>query len=170
MALQIDKRINKTLILSFGGNVGNVRGVFKSAKVCVEEEIGKVVKKSSLYKTAAWGVENQPDFLNQVLIVETNLTPKNCLTKILAIEKKMGRIRSGKRWEERVIDIDMLFYEDEIIDLKELKVPHPYIQDRNFILVPLAEVCCEYVHPQLNKTIIVLKNECNDRLKVEKVF
>lgn len=150
--------------------MGDVRAVFKSAINKIESELGKVLKQSSIYKTAAWGVENQPNFLNQVLIVDTKLKPLECLNKVLKLELDLGRIRNGKKWEERVIDIDILFYDDEIIELDELKVPHPYIQDRNFILIPLTEVCCEYVHPQLNRTIASLKNECNDELNVEKVL
>ena len=170
MALTIDKRINNTLILSLGGNVGDVKALFIKAISRIEEELGTIVKKSSLYATAAWGVENQPDFLNQILEIETEYEPEKCLELILALEIELGRIRTGKKWEERVIDIDILFYGSEIIDLPHLKIPHPFIQDRNFILIPLAEICSDLIHPQLDKLISVLKNECNDPLDVTKVF
>jgi 2-amino-4-hydroxy-6-hydroxymethyldihydropteridine diphosphokinase len=170
MALAIDKRTNNTLILSLGGNVGDVRTVFAKAINSIESGLGKVLSQSSIYKTAAWGVENQPDYLNQVLIVETKLKPLECLNRVLKLELDLGRIRNGKKWEERIIDIDILFYDEKIIDLPTLKVPHPFLHKRNFILIPLTEICSDFVHPQLNKTISDLKNECNDSLKVDKVF
>tara|TARA_R110001592_G_scaffold178589_3_gene419722 strand:- start:1973 stop:2485 length:513 start_codon:yes stop_codon:yes gene_type:complete len=168
MALVIDKRTNNRLILSLGGNVGNVRAVFKNAINQIPSELGEVLKQSSIYKTAAWGVENQPDFLNQVLIVKTKYTPKDCLAKLLNLELDLGRIRNGKKWEERVIDIDILFYNSEIIDLPSLKIPHPFVHERNFILIPLAEIYGNFVHPQLNKTILDLRKESIDRLQVVK--
>jgi 2-amino-4-hydroxy-6-hydroxymethyldihydropteridine diphosphokinase len=168
MALTIDKRINNTLLLSLGGNVGDVRKVFAKAINGIESELGEVLKQSSIYKTAAWGVENQPDFLNQVLIVETKLKPLDCLTKVLKLEHDLGRVRSGKKWEERVIDIDILFYDEKVIDLPNLKVPHPFLHERNFILIPLVEIYSDFVHPQLNKTILELKKMCFDDLEVIK--
>jgi 2-amino-4-hydroxy-6-hydroxymethyldihydropteridine diphosphokinase len=168
MVQRIDKRINNTLILSLGGNVGDVRTVFEVAINKIELELGEVLKQSSKYKTAAWGVENQPDFLNQVLLVKTKLNPEECLQKILALEVTLGRVRTGKKWTERIIDIDILFFNQKIIDLPTLKIPHPFIQERNFILFPLAEIAADFIHPQLNKAISTLKNECEDKLEIIK--
>ena len=167
MVLDIDKRVNNTLTLSLGGNMGDVQTNFINAINEAENELGRVIKKSSLYKTAAWGNEEQPDFLNQVVVLDTNCSPHECLQKVLEIEMKLGRIRAEK-WGERIIDIDILFDNNEIIDTTELKVPHPYIQDRNFILVPLSEVSGQFIHPLINKTIETLRIECNDSLIVSK--
>lgn len=167
MALDIDKRINNTLILSLGGNVGSVEANFKRALEEISTELGKVEKRSSIYRTAAWGNENQPDFLNQVIVVSTNKPSTDCLQIILKIETKLGRIRAEK-WGERIIDIDILFYNDEIIKTPNLTVPHPLIQDRNFILTPLSEVVGQLVHPVVNKTVETLRMECDDNLIVKK--
>lgn len=169
MAFSIDKRTNHVLILSLGGNIGDVEASFNDAIAELEQSVGNVEKKSSIYKTAAWGVENQPDFINQVLLLNTILEPLDCLHYILNIEQKLGRVRNGEKWQQRPIDIDILFYDQEVIDLPDLKVPHPYLHKRNFILYPLAEISPKFVHPQLNMDILALKNRCIDELKVDKV-
>ena len=130
-----------------------------------------MIKASSLYKTKAWGYENQPDFINQVLIFKSHLKPNELLKICLAIEKKLGRKRiEGVNWQERGIDIDILFYEKEIIDSIDLKIPHPYLHQRNFVLFPLAEIIPDFIHPLLNKTIDELKKSCEDKLKVIKIL
>ncbi|MGB0882706.1 MAG: 2-amino-4-hydroxy-6-hydroxymethyldihydropteridine diphosphokinase [Vicingaceae bacterium] len=163
----MDKRKNK-VVLSLGGNIGEVKQVFKDAIVCVKEEIGEVVLLSSIYKTKAWGVENQPDFLNQVILIETLDAPQIVLQKCLKIEAQLGRVRKEK-WQERVIDIDVLFYNDELINSEDLTVPHPFIHVRNFILYPLTDLMPEFVHPKLKTKIIELKNKCKDNLAVVKI-
>jgi len=167
MVSDIDKRINNTLILSLGGNIGDVEACFKRALEEISVKLGKVEKQSSIYKTAAWGNENQPDFLNQVIIVSTDNSPIYCLQKLLEIEAKLGRIRVEK-WGERIIDIDILFYNQEVINTPNLIVPHPLIQERNFILMPLSEVTTQLVHPVMNKSIKTLREECKDKLIVKK--
>ncbi|MDZ7608724.1 MAG: 2-amino-4-hydroxy-6-hydroxymethyldihydropteridine diphosphokinase [Cyclobacteriaceae bacterium] len=106
---------------------------------------------SSVYKTKAWGIENQPDFLNQVLEVESDLYPLEILDCILGIEESLGRVRDIK-WSSRVIDIDILYYGSEIVTEPKLTIPHPQIQNRNFTLVPLCEIAPEFVHPILGIT------------------
>lgn len=155
------------LILSLGGNQGDIKKTFLSAKNSITQEVGEIVKESSIYQTQAWGVENQPDFLNQVVIVETKLSPTTILEKCLAIEMELGRKRM-KRWRERTIDIDLLFFNSEIIQTENLQIPHPRISERNFILHPLAEIIPEFIHPILNKSISQLKIDCTDSLKVFK--
>ncbi len=155
------------LILSLGGNQGDVKKTFLSAKNMITQEIGTIIKESSIFQTQAWGVENQPDFLNQVIVVETKLFPETILESCLEIEAELGRKRM-KRWGERTIDIDLLFINNEIINTADLQIPHPRIAERNFILYPLDEILPDFIHPTLNKSIKQLKNNCVDDLKVFK--
>ncbi|MBQ20625.1 MAG: 2-amino-4-hydroxy-6-hydroxymethyldihydropteridine diphosphokinase [Vicingaceae bacterium] len=161
------KNNSNQLILSLGGNQGDIKKTFLSARNMITQEVGSIIKESSIYQTQAWGVENQADFLNQVIIVETKLSPETILEKCLAIEMELGRKRM-KRWRERTIDIDLLFFNSEIIQTENLQIPHPRISERNFILHPLTEIIPDFIHPILNKSIKYLKNECSDDLKVFK--
>lgn len=131
----------------------------------LEQTVGTIVAKSSLYETAAWGKEDQPDFLNMALCIETSLTPEQLLQATQTIEQHLGRQRDVK-WGQRTLDIDILFYGSEIVNLPNLKVPHPYIQDRRFALVPLHEIAPQLVHPGLAKTIAALLQNCPDKLEV----
>lgn len=161
--------MSKQIVFSLGGNVGNVEEIFKKAIQLMEQNFGILKLKSSLYVTKAWGVENQPDFLNQILVFECSLKPIDVLNHSLFIEKQLGRDRTNQnRWEQRPIDIDILFYGNEIINLPELIVPHPFIQDRNFILSPLVELMPNYIHPLLKKKIQEIYTDCMDRLEVSK--
>ena len=154
--------------LLLGGNLGNREENLSNAILEIQNKIGEVKIKSSIYETAAWGMEDQPDFLNQVLIVETNMDAMEVLLTCLAIEKKLGRIRK-LRWGERLIDIDLLFYGSEIINSQRLTVPHPEIQNRRFTLLPLLEIDPELIHPKLNKTIKELLETCPDHLEAKKL-
>ncbi len=142
---------------------------FIETKQLIEKNIGLISKSSSLYKTAAWGETNQSDFLNQVILVATNLSPIELLNKCMEIEKHLGRVRTDKnKWRERIIDIDILFYNSETITLPNLEIPHPQIAYRKFILTPLREILPNLVHPILKKTIKNLEKNCNDKLNVMK--
>jgi 2-amino-4-hydroxy-6-hydroxymethyldihydropteridine diphosphokinase len=158
--------MNSTYLL-LGSNMGNSQEQLQRAVQFISKEIGQVTRESSLYKTAAWGNTNQPDFLNQVIIVNTGLDALKTLEQILAIEIKMGRIRTIKN-APRIIDIDILFFNNEIITEQQLKVPHPEIPNRRFVLTPLDELSPGMVHPFLNKTIHQLLEECSDPLDVKK--
>lgn len=158
-----------TALLIIGSNQGNIVENIRSANMYLNQSIGSIVKYSSLYQTAAWGKTNQPDFINQVIEIHTTLSPNDLLGSILTIEKKLGRIRTDAKWEERIIDIDILFYNDEIINEKHLKIPHPFLQDRKFVLVPLAEIAENMIHPVLNKSIQDLLKNCTDPLPVKKL-
>ncbi|MDF1672399.1 MAG: 2-amino-4-hydroxy-6-hydroxymethyldihydropteridine diphosphokinase [Vicingaceae bacterium] len=160
--------MSNKVILGLGGNVGNVQFTLKNCIQLIELKVGKVDVKSSLYQTKAWGVENQPDFINQVVVINTNLSAHECLSNFQDIEKQMGRIRKEK-WHERTIDIDILFYNNDIIEEDNLKIPHPFIQDRNFVIYPLDEIVPNLIHPQLNKSMLELKNICKDKLMVIKL-
>ena len=157
-----------TVYLLLGSNLGNSKEQLLFAIKNIKKNIGKVIKSSSLYSTAAWGNTEQPDFLNQVIIVETALTPLLLLKEILLIEKKMGRVRTVKN-AARIIDIDILFFNNDIINTKSLTVPHPEIQNRCFVLTPLAEIAATHKHPVLKKTIKELLKICPDKLNVQKI-
>jgi 2-amino-4-hydroxy-6-hydroxymethyldihydropteridine diphosphokinase len=147
--------------------MGNNRLQLLKAIKNITEQIGKVTRLSSLYTTAAWGNTHQPDFLNQVIVVETNLPALATIDAILSIEKKMGRIRTTKN-APRIIDIDILFFNKDIITEKKLIVPHPQIENRRFVLTPLNELSPGFKHPVSHKTIHQLLQDCTDALDVKK--
>ena len=158
--------MNKTYLL-LGSNMGNSKRQLSKAIGLIEKQIGKIVRQSGLYATAAWGNTNQPDFLNQVIIVQTKLTAVQTMQSILQIEKEMGRLRTVKN-APRIIDIDILFFNKEIINTAELTVPHPQLQNRRFVLVPLNELSPNFKHPVLKKNIHQLFIHCHDKLNVKK--
>ena len=148
--------------------MGNSNEKLLLAQKNITADVGNITAVSSFYSTAAWGNIDQADFLNQVLIVETNLTASKLLQAVLAIEKNMGRVRTIKN-APRIIDIDILFFNNKIIQQKKLVIPHPEIQNRRFVLTPLAELSPNFVHPSLKKTIHQLLIECSDPLNVQKI-
>ena len=158
--------MNRAFLLT-GGNLGDR---MKNMAVCsarVEKACGKILRKSSIYETAAWGKMDQPDYLNQVLLVNTLLPPEELLAKLLSVEKDMGRYR-GEKYGPRIIDIDILLFNDEVINESMLKIPHPRMQERRFVLAPMNEIAAETVHPVLHKTMSQLLKECSDPLAVNK--
>lgn len=161
------KPVNEIFLL-LGANLGDRKQTLEQVVSMIEDQIGKVVIQSSLYETEAWGNILQPAFLNQVIKVESPLNSLQVLEKVLLIEQKTGRIRTFKN-APRIIDIDILFFNKDVITFPKLKIPHPEIQNRNFVLKPLAEVAPFYLHPVLNKNINELLNDCKDHLKVEKL-
>jgi len=156
-----------TTYLLLGSNMGNRQQTLLQAIKHIEQLIGNAIRQSSLYKTAAWGKTDEADFLNQVIIVETKLTAQEAMQTILGIEEKLGRIRTVKN-AARTIDIDILFFNTEIIEEPNLSVPHPEIQNRRFVLVPLNELSPAMQHPVLHKTIHQLLTICTDKLDVKK--
>jgi len=158
--------INKTYLL-LGSNIGDREQKFAQAKKHIEKKIGQIIRQSKLYQTAAWGKTDQADFLNQVIIIETKLSADKIMSFILNIEKKLGRIRTIKN-APRTIDIDILFFNKEIINQHNLSVPHPEIQNRRFVLVPLNELSPNLKHPVINKNIHYLLKKCKDKLNVKK--
>ena len=155
-----------TTYLSLGSNIGDRQALMTQALAMLEGAAGRVVKQSAFYATKAWGITDQPDFLNICAAIETDLSPQELLTTILQTERNLGRQRKIK-WGERTIDIDILFYDDAIINEQDLIVPHPYIQDRRFILVPMVEIAPDLVHSLLHKTIDQLLKDCTDELEVQ---
>ena len=158
--------MNKTYLL-LGSNMGNSLEQLNAAILHIEKIAGKLIRKSGLYATAPWGNTNQPDFLNQVIVIETAQNAPGVMQCILRIEKMMGRVRTVKN-APRIIDIDILFFNKEIINQPNLVVPHPEIQNRRFVLVPLNEISPQFKHPVFKKSIHRLLAECPDHLNVKK--
>jgi 2-amino-4-hydroxy-6-hydroxymethyldihydropteridine diphosphokinase len=153
------------LYLLLGSNMGDRTQYLQQATDEITLKVGKVLNKSSLFETAAWGNTNQPLFVNQVLEAETDLQPEEVLLSIHTIEQKLGRIRF-EHWGSRVIDIDILFYDTLILQTQRLTIPHPQLHNRRFTLVPLAEIAASFEHPVLHKNIQLLLDECTDELEV----
>lgn len=157
-------------ILLLGGNIGDKLSFISNAINAIEIQCGELVNQSKIYETEAWGEQDQASFYNQVIVVSSQLTPHILLGTILQIEKDLGRVRF-KKWGERVIDIDILFVDSEVIDSKNLIVPHPFIQERRFTLVPLLDVLNkDFIHPKLQKTLVQLYLDCPDQLEVKEVL
>jgi 2-amino-4-hydroxy-6-hydroxymethyldihydropteridine diphosphokinase len=157
-----------TYYLLTGSNLGNSAEHLHAARQNIGHKLGIVTHASSIYKTAPWGNTNQQDFLNQVLEVQTEMTPEKVLETILQIEQEMGRTRLHK-WEPRIIDIDILFASDLICKSSGLTIPHPLLHERRFTLEPMNEIATDFVHPVLNKTIAQLLDDCIDQSNVEKL-
>ncbi len=154
-----------SIYLLLGTNLGNkIKNLEKVRELLVSNRV-TIRRESSIYETAAWGIEDQPTFLNQVVEIETAKTPDKLLDLTQEIEKKIGRVRKEK-WGERLIDIDILYYGDSIIDQEDLQVPHPEIQNRRFTLVPMVDIAQDFVHPQLLVSQEALLKACEDTLEV----
>jgi 2-amino-4-hydroxy-6-hydroxymethyldihydropteridine diphosphokinase len=155
--------------LSLGSNIGNRKFFMEQAEKLIRIEIGSILKRSSLYETEPWGFHHPVNFFNRVLCINTELFPEALLSHCIEIEKQLGRKRENNKYEARCIDIDILFYGDQIVDSENLKIPHPYIHIRRFVLEPLNEIASELVHPILKKEIGQLLKECLDRGKVIRI-
>jgi 2-amino-4-hydroxy-6-hydroxymethyldihydropteridine diphosphokinase len=155
--------------LLLGSNLGDRELFLRMALRLIENDIAPVAKASAVYETQSWGKTDRPDYLNQVLMIKTELSAQEVLNKILAIELEMGRRREEK-WGSRTIDIDILLYGDAVINEADLVVPHPEMHNRRFTLEPLSEIAPQLVHPVLHETIKALKNKLNDALIVKKLY
>ena len=151
--------------LLLGGNLGERTVYLQQARESVNQQVGRLMRSSKVYETAAWGKTDQPNFLNQVLEVQTELTPEQVLQSINGIEQELGRVRQ-EHWGARVIDIDILFYDNLVQQTQRLTIPHPQLHLRRFTLLPLAELVPELEHPVLGKSINQLLQECPDELEV----
>lgn len=158
--------MNKVFLL-FGGNLGDRSENIRMTKLFINKYIGVVLKESKIYETEPWGFECELNFLNQVVYLETEKTAQQVLTEVLKIELMLGRERSNQQWKERTMDIDILFYNNEVINQPNLIVPHHYLHERRFALIPMADINSEFVHPKLNKTINQLISELTDTLIVK---
>ena len=158
-----------TTYLLIGSNMGRKETYLMAARQAIGVHIGFIKAVSALYRTAAWGNEQQDDFVNQALAVETRLSPPALLTVIHSIEQQIGRRRKEK-WEPRMIDIDILLYEDICMQTPDLTIPHPHLPYRRFALTPLCDIAPQQQHPQLQQTIADLLRHCPDTLPVQKIY
>lgn len=150
-----------------GSNIGDRKQNISIASGNINDTIGRIISRSSFYETEPWGFNDENFFLNQSIIIKTTLTPETILKELMTIEEMMGRTRKEKRYASRIIDLDILFYDDMIIETPQLIIPHPLLHKRRFVLKPLAEIAPEMIHPVFKKTIHHLLAECDDKMKVE---
>lgn len=155
----------KDVTLIIGGNEGDRLDLLKQA-VALIAEFAEIVKFSSIYQSESWGGVAENDFLNQILIVKTPATPMAFLAQLQSIEIALGR-RRDIHWGNRTMDIDILYWEDEVIHLPELKIPHPLLDQRRFVLVPLVEIMPDFIHPIIKKSQKSLMATCVDKSRVE---
>ena len=153
------------IFLQIGSNIGDR---FSNLMTCIkniELLIGKIINKSKIYVSECWGVKNQRDYFNMVVAIKSIYDPTKVLKIISIIENDMGRIRR-KKWDSRTIDIDILFFDKQIIKTKELIIPHKHLDQRMFVLRPLADIAPFFIHPESKKNIKQLIKECKDDSKV----
>lgn len=139
------------VLIAFGANIGDIENNFEIAFQNIKQ-FGNIIKISKYYTTKPVGNTNQPDFTNGALYFETQLSAQQLLEKLLEIEKDIGRVRKEKN-EPRILDLDIIFYDDEIIDEQNLKIPHPRVYERRFVLEPLNEIAPNFVCPKTHKQI-----------------
>jgi 2-amino-4-hydroxy-6-hydroxymethyldihydropteridine diphosphokinase len=156
--------MNKIFLIT-GGNIDDREKNLETAAALIEQRVGKIVKYSKIYETEAWGIADQRAFYNQVLIIESKLPARKVLNIILEIEKEMGRKRTVKN-AARIIDIDILFFNDDIVNEQNLVIPHPEISNRRFVLMPLNEIAPQMIHPVFKQTMKELLSLSKDQLKV----
>ena len=156
--------------LLLGSNLGSSKEILINVSLEIERKIGSIVQKSSFYESPPWGFEHHNNFLNQVLVIKTNLNPSKVLFESLKIEEQFGRVRmESKKYMARSIDIDTLFYNDQVIETKTLIIPHLQLHKRRFTLLPLNEVAPHIKHPVFNKTVEELLNLCSDQSDIKKL-
>jgi 2-amino-4-hydroxy-6-hydroxymethyldihydropteridine diphosphokinase len=158
-----------TVFLGIGSNLGDRKKNLTDVTEKIIEFIGRVTGISSVYETVPWGFSAENDFLNIVLKVETLLSPSELLRSIFMVEEMLGRVRNGDGYVSRTMDIDILLYEDRIIDNEDLKIPHPLMHERKFALVPLCEIDPELIHPVKGKSMRLLLEECTDAGGISKI-
>jgi 2-amino-4-hydroxy-6-hydroxymethyldihydropteridine diphosphokinase len=158
-----------TCYLLTGSNLGNRFSQLEQAARMIQAHVGVVVQQSSVYETAPWGNTEQPGFLNQCLEVTTGLNAFETMHALLQIETAMGRMRSSQPWQPRMIDIDLLLFNDEAFTTAALTVPHPRLHERRFALVPLNEIAAEVLHPVFQDSVSRLLEICPDMLSVKKI-
>ena len=155
-----------TAFLGIGTNLGDREKNLVDAVAATEEFIGSILRSSSVYETEPWGFDSNDSFLNLVVKAETDLDPEGVLGRIFMIEKSFGRVRGEDRYSSRVIDIDILFFDELVLKTATLEVPHPELHKRKFVLVPLCEIEPDLIHPVLNQTVSSLLKNCEDSGKV----
>ena len=160
----------KTVSLLFGGNIGETAVIFEKASKLLEKKLGRINARSAIYRSKSWGYQSENDFLNQLFLFKTGLSAENILEICLETEQKLGRKRNqDSGYTDRIIDIDILYIDNLIIDNGRLTIPHPRIQERLFVLVPLSEIIPDFIHPVLRKTNKSLLSLCPDKTIIDKL-
>jgi 2-amino-4-hydroxy-6-hydroxymethyldihydropteridine diphosphokinase len=157
-----------TVYLSLGGNMGDKAANFTKAYACIKQTLGNLTTRSSVYDTPPWGFHAENNFWNQVVILETELTPEALLEEIHAIEALFGRKRNSGGYLSRAMDIDILYYDDLTLHTRDLIIPHPLIPQRKFVLTPLAEIAPELKHPILQITSLQMLRNSGDSSTLQK--
>lgn len=157
------------VFLGIGGNLGNKHDNLTNVLLLIENELGAIRKKSSVYETPPWGFQAEENFWNMVVQIDTSLKPEDLLQKVKAIEEEFGRNRQTDNYTSREMDIDILFFNDLIVENERLKIPHPHIPERLFVLVPLVEIAPKLKHPLLQKTSRQLLESCGDKSEIKKI-
>jgi 2-amino-4-hydroxy-6-hydroxymethyldihydropteridine diphosphokinase len=159
--------------ISLGSNLGN-REENLQKSIALLEAVGELVAASSLYETEPWKMDNVTSFINQVILLSTTLSADKLMDALLETENKMGRVRAqvskGVLYESRIIDLDILFYNYEVISTDKLTIPHPALHQRKFVLEPLVEINPGLIHPTINKTVSALLLECEDTYEVSRII
>lgn len=158
-----------SVYLCIGGNEGDREANLEETLDFLDFNFGDVMETSSVYESEAWGMENAEPFLNQVVRIESELTAEEILQEIAELEEYYGRERKAGKYLPREMDVDILFYDTEIMETEKLQVPHPRLHLRRFVLEPLNEIAAEFVHPTLKKTVTELLKECEDKSQVKKL-
>tara|TARA_E500000075_G_scaffold112810_1_gene108125 strand:- start:1970 stop:2464 length:495 start_codon:yes stop_codon:yes gene_type:complete len=151
----------RKIYLSIGSNKGNRYSFIKEALRLIQKDIGEVILISKIYETKSWGFQSD-DFLNLCIIIKSELIPAELIIKLKNLEEKIGRERNNEKIQAREIDIDILFYSDEIVNQKDLIIPHQRLHLRNFVLYPLNDIAADFIHPILLKSVNELLDECED--------
>ncbi len=158
-------KFTKGIYILLGSNLGDRIQVLQATKKIIQERVGEILQTSAIYETEPWGVSDQPSFYNQVLLIQTYLDPHCLLENLQGVEKDIGKVKLGK-WRERLIDVDILYYHDVILNDEDLTIPHPEIRNRRFTLVPLCEIAADFVNPVFQKTQQEMLHQCGDKLAV----
>ncbi len=157
------------VFLGIGGNLGNKHDNFDKVYTFIKNELGVIIKSSSVYETPPWGFDAKENFWNQVLVIETKISPEELLKKITEMENRFGRERGTGGYTSRKMDIDILYFDELVLETKKLTIPHPQIANRLFVLVPLVEIEPDFVHPQLKTNSLQMLKNCTDKSLIKKV-
>jgi 2-amino-4-hydroxy-6-hydroxymethyldihydropteridine diphosphokinase len=161
--------MQRTIYLCIGGNLGEREANLEEARDFIDFNLGDVIAASAIYESEPWGMTDVPNFLNQVLEIQSELSDKELLEEIAELEEFFGRERSAEGYVSREMDVDVLFIDQATIETEELRVPHPKMQERRFVLEPLAEIAPDFIHPVLKKSIQELLVSCPDKGKVARL-